>query len=133
MKIGIHRPYQPKAVKTTAKNEKTKYDKLQADIETYLKEMNIDVKLYKDMMIVSPRNNKMLTWDEIVGYGLGQDDTYIQEADAMDKALKLNISRRELAVREQRAAQVCELPKNDDEYQFIKYFECKDKIFKSCE
>lgn len=67
--VGIHRPYLPTAESTDAAKEKTKYQVLQADIEKYLNEMNIDARLYKDMLLVPPQNMKLLSQKELEGGG----------------------------------------------------------------
>lgn len=127
--IAIHRPYQMTSSKTTAEREKAKYERLGSDIKTYLQEMNIDVNLYRDMLLISPHKERYLTFPEIEAYGFVKEDPFIEEAAAMNKAAKLGISRQELAVREGEIDRLCKW--SDDDGAISVYFKCMQKILKT--
>ena len=127
--VGIHRPYLPNAAVTTAANEKLKYAAIQKDIENFLASSNIDEKLYKDMLLVPPQNIKILSKLELDTYGLAQNDVYVDEAFAMNRAKKLGISRKEFAAREFTAQQLCKYTRNVDEKKAIDdYIDCKFRV-----
>jgi hypothetical protein len=127
--VGIHRPYLPAAESTDAAKEKVKYQALQGDIEKYLSEMNIDTRLYKDMLLVPPQNMKQLSRKELEGYGLAQNDVYADEAQAMNRARELRISRSELASRELTAEKLCRYKNEGDEKRAAtEYLDCKIRV-----
>lgn len=134
-KVGIHRPYSVQATVTTPEQEKAKYQQLQQKIETFLKEMNVTPNLYKDMVVIPPGQIKVLTFRELESYGLANNDPYTDEADAMKKAQKYNISRKELIRRENLSSSVCnpwacESDRNDPK-GCKRYFECDERILKT--
>lgn len=132
--IGIHRPYQREAVLTTPEKEKQKYKLIQTEVENYLTEMNVSLRLYADMMIIPPDQLKILTLDELSNYGLAGNDPYFDEADAMAKALKAGVSRQELARRKALVRHVCNVePCNIDfgSNACLAYFLCAERVEKT--
>jgi hypothetical protein len=75
----------------------------------YLQEMNIPIRLYEDSLFISPDRIKILTAEELQGYGLNENDPYADEASAVNQAKKLGISRKEYAAREARSRNECGL------------------------
>lgn len=130
--VGLHRPYQQEAVLTNPENEKRKYKLMQSEIERYLTEMNVQLKLYGDMMVIPPDQLKILTRTELASYGLAENDPYMDEARAMKKALKFEVSRQELARRESLIKQRCILKsgRTEAENELIvnAYYECTQRI-----
>jgi len=125
-KVGIHRPYLPQAENTDAEKEKSKYQAIQSDIEKYLTEMNIDARLYREMLLVPPQNMKVLNRAELDGYGLAQNDVYADEAQAMNRAKELGISRSEYAARQLTAQRVCKyINTGDEKAAAVEYLDCK--------
>lgn len=130
--VGIHRPYLAEAEVTDATREKAKYEKYQTDIEKFLTEVNIDPKLYKDMLLIRPRNMKILSRAELDGYGLAQNDVYADEASDMNRAKELGISRRELAARHLTVERICNRTNYGDEQRAIlDYLNCKFRVEKT--
>jgi hypothetical protein len=107
--IGIHRPYEPNDLEISEIAQKKKYQKLGKDIMAYLQEMNIPIRLYEDSLFISPDRIKILTAEELQGYGLNENDPYADEASAVNQAKKLGISRKEYAAREARSRNECGL------------------------
>lgn len=131
-RIGIHRPYQRLAVVTTAGNEKEKYAELQVKVEQFLSEMNVSPKLYSDMMMIPSHKIKILTIDELSNYGLAENDPYFDEADEMNKAVSLGISRQELVRRRSIEFDICgEWPQKNNREKFLARFECRDRVLKT--
>lgn len=130
-RVGIHRPYRIDSESSTPENEKRKYLELGKIVETYLDSMNVNNKLYSDMLRISPKDIKYLTKDELVAYGIWNDDPYIEEADAMRKAVKNKISRRELVKREALADQRCQGYDPNNGAEVVKKITCIDNIIKN--
>ena len=130
--VGIHRPYAERAVSTTPAIEKAKYDRLQITIEGYLNSMNVSPALYKDMILVPPEQIKILTYRELEGYGLADNDPYLDEANKMKKAQEYGISRRELARREALINQTCISQSCRESWAPERcnrpYYDCEDRI-----
>lgn len=110
---GIHRPYEPNNLITTASAQKRKYEELGRQIRTYLAEMNIPTRLYDDMLYIKPENVRILSNQDLASYGLADDDPFQNEADAASRAITLGISRQEYAKRRARIRNEC--PKLTDE------------------
>lgn len=105
--VGIHRPFEPNGNDTSYDSQKQKYSRIAKEIRNYLEEMNVQPKLYDDMMYISPENMKYLSEKELSQYGLGGNDPFSEEADAAKEAKALGISRKELAKRKSRSRSVC--------------------------
>lgn len=106
-KIGIHRPFLTKAVGMPAGQMDEFYKDLTIRIATYFDSVNINKKLAADMMRIPPERMSLLSRGQLDEYGLASDDVGIQESDAMAQALRLGISRRDLASRMNQANSVC--------------------------
>jgi hypothetical protein len=101
-RIGIHRPYEPDDISTSAAAQKTKYIKLGNLVRAYLSEMNVKPQLYDDMLYISPENIRMLSRKDLDSYGLTIEDPFEDEANSVKNAKELGISRQEYAKREAR-------------------------------
>lgn len=131
-RIGIHRPYMVDAVDTTPALEKAKYEKLAKDVRTFLSEMNVNQKLFDDMMVIPPHEIKTLTSSELQAYGLDQDDPFVQESDAMAKAKRLGITRAQLAVRQSSVFRICGgRPDVSNNEAVVRRMECQERVLRS--
>lgn len=131
--VGIHRPYEPNNIATSAEDQSRKYKKLGAQIVAYLKEMNTPTRLYDDSLFISPDRVKVLSFDEMQAYGLNENDPYADEASTVQQAMKLGISRKEYGTREARAREECGLRSvtNDTPAEeAISKLECRDEVLK---
>ena len=106
-KVGIHRPFLARDSATTAQQQKEQYARIEKLVKNYLAEMNVDVRLYDDMLRVSPLFVRYLTEDELKAYGLQGVDPYYEQALHASKAEQLGISTEELH-RRWNAARACE-------------------------
>lgn len=79
-KVGIHRPYLEIDMAKTDAEQKYNYAKIEADIKSYLKEVNIPSSLYDQMLRISPDRVRYLNATELQDTGLGEDDPYYREA-----------------------------------------------------
>lgn len=112
-KIGIHRPFIEFDTAITSEQQKTQYEEIEKVIKSYLREMNVDTRLYEDMFRISPSNIKYLSESERLAYGLDGTDPYIEQAANASKAMKLGISTTELLHRENEAWNKCRNRKAD--------------------
>ncbi len=134
-KVGIHRPYQAEAVATSPDAEQKKYAAIGQAVEAYLRDMNVDPRLYADMLRISPQRVRYLSDQDMINYGLLGDDPYVEEADAMEEAKRLGISRAELVRRKAIESQVCGgYPNNKNSPQYdalmVKRLECGNRVLK---
>ncbi|QNK72706.1 ATP-dependent Clp protease proteolytic subunit [Variovorax sp. PAMC28562] len=130
-KIGIHRPYEPNDATLTPVKQKEKYDKLGVELTSYLKEMNVPVRLYEDMLFISPERMKILTSDEQEKYGLNVSDPYFEEAQKVMQAQGLGISRLQLAQREARQNVQCPDKGYDMSWPkpvLLAFLTCRDEV-----
>lgn len=130
-KVGIHRPYEPNDATLSPALQKEKYDKLGLSIAVYLKEMNVPVRLYEDMLFISPERIKILTSDEQEKYGLNVSDPYYEEAQKVRSAQGLGISRVELARREARQDVQCPDKGYDMSWPkpvLLAFLKCRDDV-----
>lgn len=105
---------------------------LQIKVEKYLSEVNVSPKLYSDMMMIPSHRIKILTLDELASYGLAQNDPYFDEADEMNTAIGLGISRQELVKRRSIEFDICgEWPENNNREKIFARFECRDRVLKT--
>jgi hypothetical protein len=95
-KVGIHRPFLTRDAATTAQQQKDQYADIETLVKSYLAEMNVDQRLYDDMLRVSPLQVRYLTEDELKAYGLFGKDPYVEQANLARRAQQLRISTDEL-------------------------------------
>ncbi|MBV5329955.1 MAG: hypothetical protein JZU65_20410 [Chlorobium sp.] len=113
-RVGIHRPYDPFTVDASYKSQRLKYKKYEKTVKGYLEEMNIQPKLYDDMIYISPQNIKYLSKYELSSYGLVAIDPYTEEANAAEEASRYGISRVEYAKRRAQIDSICGTPNGSD-------------------
>ena len=130
-KVLIHRPYDPNDQITNPEKQKEKYQLLKATIAKYLNSVNVPVRLYDDMLRISPSGAKTLSKTELESYSLSGNDPYFSEATAVSIAQKLGISREEYIRREVLAREVCDsmdLPENLGSPVWKTWAECHNRI-----
>lgn len=106
--VGIHRPFVPKDLITTAELQKEQYDRLGAIVKSYLKDMNISGELYEHMLRVPPYEIAYLSDSELQRYGLNGDDPYEEAAGTARAAKRLGLSVEEYLRRFAKAKIVCQ-------------------------
>jgi len=106
-KVGIHRPYVPDDKISDPTGQKLRYEALEIEIKSYLREMNVNPQLFDDMMRIPPSNVRYLTKVELERYGLSGTDPYVDEANLTNSANLLRISKQELLSRRSRIAAEC--------------------------
>jgi ATP-dependent protease ClpP protease subunit len=112
-KVGIHRPFVGQDSATTAEQQKAQYEGIEKTIRDYLREMNVDARLYDDMFRISPSNVKYLSPSELRAYGLEGSDPYREQAYHARRAKDLGISMQELLRRQNEAMVKCKDRKAD--------------------
>lgn len=122
-RVGIHRPYNPNSIDSSSKSQKQKYKQYEKLVKSYLDEMNIQTKLYDDMIYISPENIKYLTENELQSYGLVKNDPYDEEANAAKEALRYGITRLEHARRRAFIEANCNFGDG------VAYLTCYDGVF----
>jgi hypothetical protein len=130
-KIGFHRPYSTVASDST-KVAQERFDKQNALLQAYLKEMNITPRLLEVMNSISPRDARLLTPplpgsnedDQLKDLGIVGLDPVWEDMRASQAAARLGISRSELYKLTQRVRAEC----SGKDIQG--YDQCRDEIWK---
>ena len=120
-KVGIHRPYFAFDNQTSVAGQKKQKQKIEKLATSYLREMNVSEKLYFDMNRISPENLKILSKDDLIGYGLGTTDPNYEDAENAELAKKIGVSTSELIMRKAKFKLNCENKGSDAD--FIKCYE----------
>ncbi len=128
--IGIHRPYNADDTFASPVLQEQKYERIGADASAFLKEMNVPVRLYEDSLFISPEHMKILTTAEMQGYGLSVNDPYAEEANAVERAKILGISRQALAQREARSSQLCPEQANPTPASTLAWSQCRNEVLR---
>lgn len=117
--VGIHRPFSIEDDITTEQGQRAKYKHIEAEVKTYLKQMNISPELYDEMVRIPPSEIRLLTEDDLKRFGLSEDDPYIKEALVTKLAKKEGITKEEYYQREAKINQCVEGARamNDTEFQ----------------
>lgn len=126
--VGIHRPYEANDQKMSETQQKAKYDIISKHVVAYLNEMHVSTRIYEDSLFVSPENIKVLDKNELLSYGLSANDPYIEEAQSVQEAKNIGISRKELGARKIRADENCPYPTADKE--ILTYYDCRNSILR---
>ena len=115
-KVGIHRPYFTFDNQTSVAGQKKQKQKIEKLATSYLREMNVSEKLYFDMNRISPENIKILSKDDLIGYGLGTTDSNYEDAENAELAKKIGISTSELITRKARFKLNCDTKSSDADF-----------------
>lgn len=126
--VGIHRPYDAVARLESERDQKEIYRSLENEVKKYLSEVNISTRLYDDSIFVAPERIRILTVDELEEYGLSVNDPYTDEADSVQRAKRIGISRAELAARYALAAKACVWDGSYEEVSIKKLHDCRLRI-----
>jgi hypothetical protein len=110
--VGIHRPFLTREA-TTLEQQKGQYANIEKVVKSYLAEMNVEPRLYDDMLRISPLAVRYLTEEELTAYGLIGTDPYYEQATLAHRAQQLGISMAEL-LRRKNAGLAC-----GDEQQWL--------------
>lgn len=111
---GLHRPYGTRPSNSAGEAQET-YRRINADIESYLREMNVQPSLLGAMNVVPPESVRWITADETTAFGLTRIDPAYSEFLQGQLAKRLGISRKELLRLLQRREVECDpLPQFSD-------------------
>ncbi len=106
-KIIIHRPFVDNDSMLDKDKQKKRYKKIEKIVKDYLEEVNVDSRLYDDMFRIDSDSGKLLSEDELFGYGLKGDDPFYKEANEARRAKELGISKSDLYKRDAKVESVC--------------------------
>lgn len=126
--VGVHRPYDAVARLESEEDQKELYRLLENKVKKYLSEVNIPTRLYDDSLFIAPEKIKILTVDEVEEYGLSVNDPYTDEADSVQEAKRIGISRAELAARYALADRSCIWDGSYGEKSIKKLHDCRLRI-----
>jgi len=115
--VGIHRPYYTSGDSALV-SKSIKQTKI--EVETYLDEMNIPIRLAEDMFSIDPTDMQILSEDELKEYRLNSKDYVAQETDIIDMIGRLGVSRQDYEAFLQDLNYTC------------KIFMGRSELFKSC-
>lgn len=126
-KIGIHRPYSMKTGLIDFEDAQSQYKKTRTDIKNYLNEMNITSSLFDAMERIPPEKMRILTREEVDGFGLDDIDPVEQEVRDANEADLRGISRLEYMRRVSEASQICwaGIGPNSSRDEFQNAFDCE--------
>ncbi len=104
--IKIHRPYLPRAASTVAETRQT-YRRLETEVKTFLREMNVKEDLFDQMMRIAPEDAEVLTLEHMESIGLGlEDPVYLEHIDNK-RAQDRGFSKTEWLSRKKHARGLC--------------------------
>ena len=106
-RVGIHRPFSPIDMQTTTLQQRQKYERLEKEVKSYLREMNIPTELYDHMVRIPPEKVKYLSEAELQRYGLNENDPYDDAAQTASLAKRLGISNQEMIRRKAKWDKEC--------------------------
>jgi hypothetical protein len=112
--VGIHRPFAPVDMRTTASAQKQNYERLEKEVKAYLQAMNVPAELYDHMIRIPPEKVKVLNRDELQRYGLSEDDPYEDAARVAGIAKSMGITAEELIRRQAKANTECSNMSTDE-------------------
>lgn len=135
-RIGIHRLFLDTGVKSTTAlpssiEIKTAIDKLIADADAYVDEMNIPRRIIDDITSVPSDSIRMLTVDDLLHYGILPVDPYEQEVREIAEANAIGISHAEYLARKNLVRKTCYPDRSDNPYlqnPFDEFDDCYQKI-----
>lgn len=97
--VGIHRPYSTDTEAVSFEELQTKTTKLGVDVSAYLSEMNIPSSLYDSMKLIPSESVKILSYSELMAFGLNGKDPVFSELNDNSEAKLAGISKREFLSR----------------------------------
>lgn len=93
--VGIHRPYAPHDVNTTAAGQRQWYQGLEKEAKAFPKDVNVPQEIYDHMIRIPPERMTLLSRTELQRYGLSEDDPFESAATDAGLAKSLGISTQE--------------------------------------
>ncbi len=104
--------------------QKQNYERLEAQIKGFLRDVNIPPELFDHMMRIPPEKVKYLSKDELQRYGLNENDPYQDAARVAAVAKNMGITTEELLKRQARVNAECKrsISKEDPNH-------CAQRIF----
>lgn len=104
--IGIHRPYLASGA-LSRDETKRKYDLLERNVSSYLHDMGLDDRLYRQMLLIPPHKLLQLTAPELEALGVGRSDPVHSEYIDNKKAGAQGFSRQQWLTMKARASGTC--------------------------
>lgn len=127
-KVGIHRPFSDRPSRSDAES-RAAHEKLNDLIRRYLKKMNVPDTLLGAMNAVPPGEIRWLTKQQREDFQIdGEDPVFADQRDSLI-AKRLDISKKELYSRQQRAKTACAYDQIGGSFDRAKsYLECYNRI-----
>ncbi len=108
--VGIHRPYYTKLdPKTPIEEVRRQRDLLNEKIKSYLKQMDVSLKLFEDSLAIEPENIKILSDSEKKMYRIDGEDASYQELKTALFADMYNLPLSEYRIRFQKMIKICSI------------------------
>lgn len=124
--VGIHRPYSTNTGSFTYQETQKRINKLEAEIKTFLHEMNVAEDLYLQMRTVPPENMKILSDEELVRFGLTKVDPVQEEVSDSNKAMEYGLSKVEYLKRKKVVGTKCNALLPD----YVAWESCAEEIYR---
>lgn len=105
--VGIHRPFSSTTNSNTYESSQKTFRTLEQSAKAFLKDMNVPTSLYDEMMSVPPQKLRLLTEQELVRFGIGQNDPAYQDNLDAEAARAYGLEKEAYLVRKERADRIC--------------------------
>src|SRR5690606_6037612 len=119
--VVIHRPYSLDVNQNDINREQERYEKLNAEIAAYLRDMNVPVSLLDAMLTIPPERGKTLSREELQKYHLDQNDPVWQQMFNAQMAKRRGLSMAEF-LRRRRLEEQCEDRHYDAGKTYVPYY-----------
>ena len=107
-RVGIHRPYRMSTAPISPAEMKKEFDSWDSEARSFLTEVNVSVRLWDEMVRVPPESVRILTSDELSGFGLKGEDPVSEEITDSNNARLHGLSKIEYLQRKSLSIRTCD-------------------------
>lgn len=107
-RVGIHRPYRVSTAAISVAEMKREFDSWDSEARSFLSEMNVSVRLWEEMIRTPPEDIRILSDEELGGFGLKGEDPVSEEIRDSANARLFGVSKTEYLQRKLLAIRTCD-------------------------